>query len=224
MVSPFLKLFGRSPFKHLHQHMETAFTCVKTLDPFFEASIAGKWDEAETYLKKIRELEHHADDLKRDIRINLPKNLFLPVARSDLLELLSYQDYLANQAKDIAGLVFGRKMSLTDSIAPTYRELISISIESAKQAYKATRELNELLEAGFSGKEKAIIKEMLEKLHTLEQETDRIQNKIYQAIFAIEDDLPAVKTMFIYKLVDWTGALADLAEKVGDRLQICIAR
>lgn len=224
MVSPFLKLFARSPFKPLSDHMQTVLETVNTLTPFFEAAFAKDWDKASNLQQEISALENKADDLKRDLRIHLPKDLFMPVARSDLLELLSHQDYLANQAKDISGLVLGRKMEFPKPICDDYHQLVALSVDACKQAYKATRELNELLEAGFGGKEKNIIKEMLEKLHVLEHETDELQIKIYHALFEVENDLPAVQVMFLYKIVDWTGSLADIAEKVGDRLQICISQ
>lgn len=223
MVSPFLKLFARSPFKPLSEHMETVYACVKTLAPFFDAVRSQNWAEAETLHQNIVSLETKADDLKRDLRLKLPKDLFLPVNRSDLLEVLSYQDYMANQAEDIAGLVFGRQMTLPEPLWADYRELITLSIDACRQAYKAIRELNELLEAGFSGQEKQIIREMLDKLHHIEHTCDDVQMRLFKTLYGLEATLAPVSAMFIYKLIDWTGKLADLAEKVADRLQICIA-
>lgn len=224
MVSPFLKLFARSPFKPLSEHMKTVYDCVQKLSPFIDAVYQNNWEEAESLHKDICQLETDADNLKRQLRLNLPKNLFLPVDRSDLLELLSYQDYIANQAEDIAGLIIGRHMIFPDEIRDDYRRLASLCVESCRQAYKASRELNELLEAGFSGQEKQIIKEMLDKLHQLEHQSDDLQLKVFKTLYTIEHDLPPVPTMFLYKVVDWTGELADLSEKAADRLQICISR
>jgi len=224
MVSPFLKLFGRSPFKLLHEHMSTVFECVKTLAPFFTAVLAENWEEAATLQEKITELENKADDLKRDLRLNLPKDLFLPVARTDLLELTSYQDYLANTAKDIAGLTLGRRMTFPPQIHGNIHHLLQSSIASAKQAYRTIRELNELLEAGFSGHEKEVIEKMLDTLHQIEHENDKIQITVYQTLYKLESTLPPVDVIFIYKIIEWLGQLADYAEKVGDRLQICISR
>ena len=57
--------------------------------------------------------------MKRDIRLHLPKSIFLQVSRSDILELLAAQDRVANKAKDIAGLTLGRKMVFPEKIIPT---------------------------------------------------------------------------------------------------------
>ncbi len=55
-------------------------------------------------------LEKEADVLKREIRLKSPRGLFMPVDRTDMLELLTQQDKLANLAKDIAGRVYGRQL------------------------------------------------------------------------------------------------------------------
>lgn len=45
--------------------------------------------------------EHEADDMKHVLRHHLPKGLFMPVDRRDLLDVLMMQDAVINQAKDI---------------------------------------------------------------------------------------------------------------------------
>src|SRR5690606_23961298 len=103
--------------------------------------------------KKIRQLEHEADKLKKNIRLHLPNSLFMPVSRSDLLELLSMQDNIANRAKDIAGIMFGRQMVVPASLQPQMQEFVIAAVATSAQALTAINELDELLEAGFSGRE-----------------------------------------------------------------------
>ena len=96
--NPFVSLFGRSPIGPMQQHMAKAHECAANLLPFIEASMAGDWSQAEQIQQQMARLEQEADKLKKDVRLNLPKSLFLPVPRSDLLELLSVQDKVANRA------------------------------------------------------------------------------------------------------------------------------
>ena len=44
----------------------------------------------------------------------------MPVPREDLLELLLVQDKMANRAKDVSGIVFGRKMVIPPVIATEF--------------------------------------------------------------------------------------------------------
>ena len=224
MTSPFLKLFGKSPFDPLCKHMETAYHCAKQLIPFYQAVIAGNWQEAGKAQQQLAALEHEADSYKRDFRLNLPKDMFLPVARGDLLELISYQDHIANTAKDIAGLMLGRKMQIPEQLSDHFAEFLTRCIDAAKQAFKAIRELGDLYEAGFTGKETAIIDDMIKKLHIIEHDTDEMQINLRKRLYEIEQQLPPINVIFLYEVIARTGRLADQAQKIGDRLQICIAR
>ena len=40
----------------------------------------------------------------------------------------------------------------------------------------------------------------------------------------LEKDLNPVDVMFLYQIIEWVGDLADLAERVGARLEILLAR
>src|SRR6185295_18217073 len=99
--TPFLNMFGRSPIRPLEEHMSNVHACVKELYPFFEAVLLKDFKQGATLQQHIAALENKADVMKRDLRLHLPKGLFMSFSRSDLLELLTVQDQLANKAKDI---------------------------------------------------------------------------------------------------------------------------
>lgn len=217
-------MFGPSPIRPLEQHMRKVYLCAKQLHAFFEAVLQKHWALAEEVKDKISDLEKEADMIKRDLRLHLPTGLFLPVSRTDLLELLSAQDRIANRAEDIAGLVLSRKMDLPASLATTLMPFLDCCLGAAKQACKAINELDELLESGFRGNEVTIVEEMIMKLDEIEHDSDKQLAAMRDAIFSIEKDLPAIDVFFLYKLVQWIGDLADFAQTVGGRLQILIAR
>ncbi len=223
-TTPFLNMFGRSPIRPLEEHMSKVHACVSELKKFFAAVLAQQWADAEKTQQEIVRLENEADDLKRDLRLHLPKGLFLPVSRSDLLDLLNVQDRLANKAKDIAGIVLGRKMVFPEVIIQSYQTFLNRCIEAATQADAAIHELDELLETGFSGSEIKLVETMLVELSRIERETDDQQIKLRQIMFQLETELPPVNVMFIYKVIEWTGELADRAREVGDRLQLLLAK
>ena len=105
------------------------------------------------YRNRITGFEHEADDLKKEIRLHLPKSLFMPVPREDLLELLLVQDKMANRAKDVSGIVLGRKMHIPPVIAAEFQEFVKRNVDASKQARKSVRELDELFTSGFRGAE-----------------------------------------------------------------------
>src|ERR1700738_4264174 len=101
MFKTIVNLFGRSPFAPIESHMEKVTDCVHLLPEFFAALEAQNFGRMEEMMEKISSLEHQADLLKNDIRNHLPKSLFLPVDRMNLLEILSLQDRIADRVEDV---------------------------------------------------------------------------------------------------------------------------
>lgn len=223
-TTPFLNMFGHSPIRPLEEHMAKVHACVKHLKDFFQAVAKEDWAEVEAQQQSIFRLENEADVMKRDLRLHLPKSLFMPVSRSDLLELLSVQDRLANKAKDIAGIVTGRRMVFPDGIIAPFQDFLLRCIEASKQANLAIHELDELLETSFSGNEIKLVESMIATLSQIERDTDDKQIVVRNIIFGLEKTLPPIEVMFLYKIIEWTGDLANRAQDIGDRLQILLVK
>jgi len=217
-------MFGPSPIRPIEQHMHKVYTCAKQLNPLFEAILVKDWSAAQNHHQQIIKLEREADEIKKELRLHLPTGLFLPVARTDILELLKIQDRLANKAKDIAGLLLGRKMVIPESIQIHLKNCLTRCIEAARQACKAINELDELLETSFKGNEVKIVEEMIHHLDIIENQCDDDLAKVRDELFRVEKDFHPVDVMFLYQLLQWVGDLADDAQSIGGRLQILIAR
>ena len=217
-------VFGRSPIGPIQKHITTAHNCARLLEPFFQAAFAEHWDEVHNIQQNIIRLEHEADEIKKDVRMSLPKSLFLPVPRSDLLEIVTMQDKVANRTKDIAGIVLGRQMVIPEPIRDAFMAYLLRSIATSAQALKAMDELDELLEAGFRGREVELVEQLIEELDQIESETDLHQIQVRRILFGLEQELPPVDVMFLYKIIDWVGDLADRASRVGGYLQLLLAR
>ncbi len=217
-------MFGTSPVRPMQQHMAKVQDCINELIPFFEAALAGDWDKATEEQKKISELEGAADELKRELRLHLPKGLMMAMSRRDLLETLTMQDRIANKAKDIAGLMLGRRMTFPADVGPLMLSFVKRCIDASAQAQTVINELDELVETGFRGLEVALVESMITRLDEIESDTDRIQVEVRAKLYAQEKDLPPVDVMFIYRIVEWIGDLADLAQRVGSRLEVMLAR
>jgi len=223
-TNPIASLLGRSPFKPLQAHMRIVNECIAHVPALFEALIAG--DQAEVV--KLKDLifakEQEADDLEHELRASLPKSLFLPVDRRDLLELLDMQDYMADTAQDIAGLMIERDMTVPEGMAEPLRDLVQRCVDACNHATKIIEEMDELIEAGFSGREASRVYDMVDQLNVIEDETDEMGVTLTQVLFAKEDEMKPVSVVFWYQMIQWIGDMADYAEKVGDRMRLLIAR
>ncbi len=223
MANMLANIFGTSPVVPLEKHIDIAFRCAKQLRAFFSAAISGNWDDAAKARAEIEKLEHDADHLKKEIRLHLPKSLFMPVPREDLLALLLVQDKIANRTKDVSGIVLGRKMQIPAEIAEQCLDFVDRNIDAAKQARKSVRELDDLFTTGFRGAEVTLVAAMIEELDRIETDTDEKQAALRAALFKIEQSMNPVDAIFMYQVIELTGEIADMAERVGRRLELLLS-
>lgn len=219
-----LGVFAKSPIKPLEKHIRIVTKCASQLTAFFDAVHAQDWKKARQLRNKVSKYEKDADALKRQMRLELPGGLFMPVDRADLLSLLSQQDRIANKAKDIAGRVIGRQMVIPEKIQGSFNDYLARCLDATDKAADAINELDDLLETGFRGREVELVEKMIHQLDEIENDTDTMQVKLRSDLLAIEDTLKPVDVMFLYQIIEWVGDLADLAERVGARLEILLAR
>lgn len=223
-ANSFLGVFAKSPIKPMIEHIEQVHDCATTLKVFFQAVYEGNWTTAETVRKEIVAKEKAADALKRDIRLNLPGGLFMPVERTDLLELVSQQDRIANKAKDISGLVLGRELAIPSSMVEGFDAYLNRCLDASDKAKETISEFDDLLEAGFRGRERNLVDKLISELDAIEQDTDQLQVQLRRQLRKLEQDMNPLDAMFLYRILDWVGDLADLAERVGARFELMLAR
>ncbi len=215
-------LFGRSPIRPMQQHMKAAVACARQVLPLFEDMVEGRTDELASRRAEIDRLEHEADAIKNEIRSHLPKRLFLAVERRDMLEILDFQDSIADVAQDIAELADQRSMRVPEDLAEPLLELVRRVLAACDQAERIIDELDMLLETGFRGREVTRVEEMIGALSRLESETDELAERARRRLFGMEETL-GVGTVFWYQMINWVADLADYAERVGNRLRLLIA-
>ena len=140
------------------------------------------------------------------------------------MKIVTVQDKVANTAKDIAGIVLGRHMVIPPEIRTAFLNYLKRSIATSAQALRAMDELDELVETGFKGREVNLVEQLIDELDRIESETDEHQVEVRKILFRLEKDLPPVDVIFLYKIIDWVGDLADRASRVGSYLQLLLAR
>ncbi len=223
-TKPMAALFGKSPFKPIQAHMRVIIECVSEVPPLFQALIDGDQAKLEAQKNLIFEKEQAADEIKNQLRGQLPKSLLMPVDRRDLLDVLAMQDSIADTAQDIAGLLIERKMDVPAGMAEPLTTLVNRCVDTCNEAARIIEELDELVEIGFRGREASRVEDMVANLNKIEDETDELGMQLTRSLFAQEDNMSPVSVMFWYQLIQWIGDLADYAEKVGDRLRLLLAR
>jgi predicted phosphate transport protein (TIGR00153 family) len=217
------KIFGESPVTPIQQHIEICHKAACELVPLFQAAMKGEWDAVDAVREQIVAMEHDADDLKNRVRSHLPKSLFMPVPREDLLNLLLVQDKIANKARDISGLVVGRRMVIPPQMHDSFIAYVRSAVAASRKARKSVGELDELYETGFRGAEAKLVESLVADLDLAENESDALEAAVRGELFTIEKELPPVDVMFLYRVIELIGDVADMAQRVGRRLELILS-
>lgn len=220
--NPLLKLFGRSPFGPLQEHMRVVVHCADKVPDLFEALCAGDEKKIREIRDEVFALENKADEIKNELRSHLPKTLFMPVDRRDILEILDLQDSIADTAQDIAGALIVRRPKVVDSIRSPLMELTGRCLDACHQLARIMEQLDELVETSFGGRGSETVLAMINELNRIETDTDNKAIDLLNELFAHEGEIDPVSLMIWHRLIRWVGDLADYSEKVGNRLRLLV--
>lgn len=221
---PIATLFAKSPFQPLQQHMRTVLDCTREVIPLIEAVCVGDRKGVKTSKEQIFQKEAIADEMMHQLRARLPKSLFLPVDRRDLLDLLQMQDGIADTAQDIAGMLSHRRMELPRALHEPVQIFTRCCLEACEQAGKIIEQVDELVETGFKGREVKRVAGMIDELNRKEDETDTLGLDLTHSLFDQGENMNPVAVIMWYQAIQQIGDLADYAKSVGERLRILLGR
>lgn len=221
-MSTIAKLFGKSPFSPLKTHMEKVHMCVKELPLLLNALEANDQKKIDKLAKLISKLEHEADLTKNDIRNHLPKNIFLPIDKARLLEILSFQDCLADKAEDISVVFTLHPLKDYEKLKEKFQFFFRENVESVYDASKIVKEIDELLESSFGGAEAEKVKDMVDALSLKEHKIDILQYDLLKTLYTLGDKLDHVSFYHWTCVIKEVGALSNLAEKLANRIRMVL--
>ena len=220
-VKPALSdVFSGSPLQMLERHANACSDCVHKLIPYFEAAQANEWQRAAELRGSISRLESIADDLKLDVRLNLPRGLWMSVSRADLLELVRMQDTMANIAKDVVGLSMGRQLAFPSKMEKGLFKYLASVVDCVEKAVEVVNEVRELSRTGFGIRQAKKIVSKVTSVEKVERKSDEQQANLKGKLRSYETEISPIDAMFLYQLLSDIGEIADSAEKVSHRAQI----
>ena len=217
-------LFAKSPFGPLQDHMRKVMDCVSLIPDLFRALEEEDENTFQDLVEKIKEAEHEADKIKNEIRGDLPKTVFTPVDRDDLLEVLSLQDSVSDYAEDVAVLLSMKTLPFPATMRNEFWKFLEQVMVTVNHYAKINEELDELMEASFGGAEAGKVEEMINQLGREEHETDRLQYELVRKLLSLEDKIGTLNVIMWMKVLEATGNLANRAEKVGNRLRLFLSK
>lgn len=219
----FGKLFGKSPFPPMKEHMRIASECAghmpEAVRAFFENDKAA--------LKEIKQcvsqLESDADKVLEELEHRLSKSMFLPVERRDLLDVLEMQEAIADRTEDIVGLMVDLPLEVPEEMHKPILMLTSRATDAVKAANDVVDKFDDLLETGFKGPEVKKTRALIRDVIAIETDADHIGTDITHTLFAHARDMDPISIVFLYRLIGWIDDLADFSESLVIRARLLIA-
>jgi len=213
------RLFGRSPFGLLQRHMEQVAKCVGKLDESLNAVEQQQWDRLDGLAEDVSRLEHQADQIKDDVRSRLRAQLFMPIDRNRVLDILSIQDNLADLSEDICVLLTFKPLKILDGLAETFREFRTMNIKAFHLVESIIRELDEPVETGFGGAEAEKVRNMVHDVAFAEHRVDVVQRQLLKALFTGDDELSYRDFHLWMRLTRELANLSNQSENLANRVQ-----
>lgn len=216
------KLFGKSPFSPLQNHMKKVGICIKKLSEIFDALSNSQLQKLPQFVEELSNLEHEADLTKNDIRNHLPKSLFLPIDRSQILDILSIQDSIADKAEEIGNLLLLFPRDGFGIFFKTFQDFFHKNIETFWDARQIVKEFDELLESSFGGIEAEKVKVMADQTSYKEHEADVLKTKLRKEFFQVADQMTPSVFYLWTKLIDEVGSISHISESLANRIRMIL--
>ena len=225
MVTNIFRIFARSPFGPLTEHLKKCGETAAKVPELIEALKAGDYKRAKEIAKQVMVLEHEADEIKHEIRDHLPRSFFLPVDRRDLLRLLSAQDEIADRVEDLAVVATLKKdLPVPEELVAELDRVTGLVMGCVQEVLEIGAALEDLLEAGFGGPEAERVFTLIKAVGEAEWRADKRQYKLSQALFAMGDRIKPVDLVIWVELIKNLGRIANAAERYSKELRNILAK
>jgi|TARA_B100000686_G_scaffold125855_1_gene133265 predicted phosphate transport protein (TIGR00153 family) len=217
-----VQLFSKSPFGPLQEHLKKVGDCVELVKPLFQALLDNDDESLRSTAKQISKLEHSADEIKNEIRDNLPRNIFMPVNRSDFLNLLSQQDSIADTVEDIAFLLTVRKTNCPESWRDSLLSYVHKCVNVFNETSEIYESLDSLVQSGMTGSEASAVLKKINDIGLKEWEVDKTQFEMLSNMFSMEDEMKPADLFWWSKIFKELGDIGNYSEKSVNSIRMMI--
>ena len=218
MLSTIARLFGKSPFYPLQSHMKKVSSCMKKLTDIFNSLKDVKISELNRWVKELSKLEHEADLTKNDIRKHLPRGLFLPIDRSQFLDILAIQDHLADKTEDVGNLLVLYPINEFGEWCDHFKALFEKNAEAFWDTRNIIKELHKLLASSFGGIEAERVKAIVDQTSLKEHEADKMKHKLMQEFFVKAKEVKTPVFYLYIQIIEEINHISHFSEHLANRI------
>jgi len=162
-------------------------------------------------VKKIRTVEHEADEILKKVKHDLYAYLLIPDTRSDVDRLLNGLDDFIDAAKQLLVLLSIERPLLPEAAVTNFRTISELTCLSSSHLAQAA-------DAYFSYPQEVIQK--VQQVIVCEKNIDMLQEETLDVLFNGIPSLDLAQKTHITRFLDLLCSLSDLCKEVGKDLMI----
>ena len=186
--------------------LDAAMTFKRTILVYLDEQ---RSDEYKKLSKQIKQIEHDADNLRRDIENKLYSQNLSPDLRADVLHLVENLDKVINRFDEVTYKFYIERPEIPSEYHRRINELCNLSAECAENMAKASR-------AFF--RDLSSVRDYSQKVYFIEHESDLSSGHLREAIF--DSDIPLANKIQLSGFINDIADIADIAEDFIDELLI----
>ncbi len=195
----------------IDKYLENVLTAGLIFESGIKEYIENKFEDFEERTKEIQKLESESDEIRREIKYKLYKELLIPDARGDVLGLLETLDNVIDTAEMVMIRFSIEKPKIWPELKDDFLDLTNVSVKCVFELVSASR-------AFF--REITKVSDCLVQVHFWEHEADKIEEKIMRKAFEGDFIGELSQKVHMRYFAERISLLADEAEDVADRLDI----
>jgi predicted phosphate transport protein (TIGR00153 family) len=213
-----------SPYAMLMAHFDRVLEAVDKLKEMMELYLDGEFTKASELSIEVSKLEHEADEVKQHMRHSLPRMIFMPVSRQDMLDLLTSNERIADTAQDVAQILDLRQTKVPETLHPVIKNYLGNVVDSVHALKDMMVHLGTLFESSFAKNEAREIIELGQHVHEHEYKADVTNKQAAKAVYALEGQETPMALFHMLRFLNQLDSVADNAENSALRMVVIVAK
>lgn len=222
MRTALMSLFRKSPFEGLIKHAKLIGDC----NPVFRHAVLAYLDESpsefEVYHNQVTMIEHWGDEIKRNIRGHLPRNILLPVDKFQILWYLREQDKMLDSVQNALHWLSYRQTEVPDEYVDDLLLMVEKVGDVLTSMYPMVVAANIYFNS-YSEKHRTDVKQAIRRIREFESQSDMVERKLKSDFLSHPFENPTA-AFHLTKLVQYMGSISDHAENAADMMRAMIAK
>ncbi len=194
--------------ERLTAYLGQVMNSLSRLKETFPACLDGTHAQQDDLANPVHEFESAADDMRRELELELYSGKLLPQSRADLLALIEAIDSVPNTAENIVDFFSIQKLQVEPALRGDVEQLLLKGLEACAAMSETVRLLFQDLDP---------IREFAEEVDRLESESDAMERRLLRRVFDL--DLELAHKLHLRDFVFALATLADQAENVADMVR-----